>query len=566
MIILNLLLGLYFLVTGGAPSPAASAAAPIREVVSNGTHDAGVGSNNLGALLLFAGLSGLLSGALEGDMFKRIGFLLGPVPGATMSFISFWAILAIFLGSSAVRVLPRLKLFGIKGAFLLAFAYYVGIWALRDEVIVNYLPINLFGLLKFTGMFVFPPYLLISLLLPWVCNHIQAERRHLGIAYGLNTVAFCAGLLAFTAVAPRVNIFYSTKLFILLFAVATLMLMLLSNQRRVSWFVVAGASAALILGVVLIPHTFDRSYFRPGSDPSRKIIRALRSNGAHTTYVVESGDTNYRLSLFFGSHSMSDTGLVAQTYMRLMAHLPLLSQDNPQRALLICYGVGNTASAIAAHSSIRQIDVVDLNYSVFQTAPEFALTNNDVHRDPRLRMINDDGRGFLRLTDEKYDLITSEPPPPMVEGVYRLYSHEYYEAALARLTQDGIMTQWLPTSSLSQEGTDLIVSTFLDIFPYTLLFRGWEYRGNRGSELLLAGSHKPIDTDKIIRNFHRDQAVVDDLAKVGVRSGMDIVLRIQANEKQLAKSYANVGILSDQHNDLEHSLINPTLPRPTVRW
>ena len=42
------------------------------------------------------------------------------------------------------------------------------------------------------------------------------------------------GRVRLIAVAPRVNIFYSTKLFILLFAVAVLMLMLLSNQRRVS--------------------------------------------------------------------------------------------------------------------------------------------------------------------------------------------------------------------------------------------------------------------------------------------------------------------------------------------
>ena len=66
-------------------------------------------------------------------------------------------------------------------------------------------------------------------------------------------------------------------------------------------------------------------------------------------------------------------------------------------------------------------------------APAFAEHHGFVHLDPRLRMINDDGRNFLALSNETYDLITSEPPPPMAGGVYRLYSREYYEQVLAHL-------------------------------------------------------------------------------------------------------------------------------------
>ena len=102
-----------------------------------------------------------------------------------------------------------------------------------------------------------------------------------------------------------------------------------------------------------------------------------------------------------------------------------------KEALLICFGAGNTAAAIAAHDDIvRRIDIVDLNDKVFETAAEFSDTNNEVYRDPRVRLIHDDGRNFLNVTDQTYDLITSEPPPPLAAGVYRLYSREYYEAAL----------------------------------------------------------------------------------------------------------------------------------------
>src|SRR5262249_32498279 len=152
------------------------------------------------------------------------------------------------------------------------------------------------------------------------------------------------------------------------------------------------------------------------------------------TYVVMQPSVR---ALYFENVHMSDTSNAARTYMGLMAHLPLLAQARPERALLICYGVGNTASAILAHDTISSVDVVDLSRSVFATAPVFAETNGNAHRDPRVRFIHDDGRSFLRRTDARYDLITSEPPPPLHVGVYRLYSREYYQQARAHLTPGG---------------------------------------------------------------------------------------------------------------------------------
>ena len=58
--------------------------------------------------MAWAVISGLLTGALEADLFKRLHFL-GCTTAASMSLISFWAILAIFLASWTVRLTPRLR-------------------------------------------------------------------------------------------------------------------------------------------------------------------------------------------------------------------------------------------------------------------------------------------------------------------------------------------------------------------------------------------------------------------------------------------------------------------------
>jgi len=269
----------------------------------------------------------------------------------------------------------------------------------------------------------------------------------------------------------------------------------------------------------------------------------MKSNGAVTSFVVTGGSFK---SLFFGNTSMSGTAHVGQAYMRLMAHFPLLAQENPTKALLICFGVGNTASAIAKHDTISQIDIVDLNINVFETAPEFSATNHDVIEDPRVRLINDDGRSYLNVSEDRYDLITSEPPPPMAAGVYRLYSHEYYEDVLDHLTPSGVMTQWLPYYQMPPEAVARVVNTFIDVFPHALLFVGAE------EELILVGGSQPLNLDLIGERFSASPAVVEDLRSIVVSEPVDLYARLIQTDTELRENYEGSGFISDENNTLEH--------------
>jgi len=576
----NVLLGAFFLLRGGAGKEPLPGAIFPGEKETAPVAGGFPSSSSFLALVTCAILSGFLAGALEGDMFKRIVFV-APNSSAVLSFISFWAILAIFLASALVRALPRLELRHIKIAFALVFVVYAVTWRfvypliswmarigapdlaqvsperrlLLQESVIDF-PTSLLQLLLFVGIFVFPSYLLVSLLLPWVCNRLQAARRHLGLVYGLNTVAFCLGVMMFTWVAPRVSIFYSMKLMIVFLGVGALVLAFVSETRGLPLRIPIGATVVLGVAALLLPRGFDAADVIPGSPAALYPVRALASNAAHTTYVVEDplGDR-----LYFDNYSMSATDRASSTYMRLMAHFPLLCQESPRRALLICFGVGNTASAIASHQGMTAIDVVDLNDKVITTAPEFSRVNREVYKDPRLRFIHDDGRNFLRLTDERYDLITSEPPPPMHIGVYRLYSREYYQQVRDHLTASGMMTQWLPTFQMPREAVELAVSTFLDVFPHTLLFSG-----NR-LNFILVGSPAPLDVTRIERRFDAEPAAIRDLRAHGVRRPLDLLARIVQTDGELRRRYGGRGLISDQSNALEHLFTRP-LEAPVIAY
>jgi spermidine synthase len=556
-IAVNASIGLCFLAVnrGGRPL-ARSAPEPAGEFAPVAT--------GIAVLIAGAAIGGLVTGVVEADVFKHIRYTSFR-SAAAMPLISFWAIVAIFIASWTVRVLPRLGLRAVAILYAVAVVYYALIWRyalpLEDAIMqwqnpdfeleiasdqIAFLGFYVRhsgpgGLLLFLGLTIFPPFYLFSLLLPTVCNRLQGAHQHLGRAYGLNTVAFCVGMLAFTWIAPLVNAFYAFKLALVVLGASTgLLLLLRERETRFRWWKPALAAAVVVAGGFFTPSDFDRSLFRPEDPAASGRIRALRSNGDTTTFVVtdREGDD----SLYFDNFNMSGTGIVGQRYMRLMAHFPLLAQPDPRSAAVICFGVGNTASAIALHDTIERIDIIDLNDQVFRTAPEFSATHHSVHRDPRVRFIHDDGRNFLALTDQRYDLITSEPPPPTHEGVYRLYSAEYYAAVIDRLTPQGMMSQWLPTRQMPNQSIQLAVTTFVEAFPHSLLFVGHRH------DFILVGSLEPIDLRTLERRFETaSPALRNELAALDVYRPINLLARVVKSEQRA--EYGGLATISDERRD-----------------
>jgi len=167
-------------------------------------------------------------------------------------------------------------------------------------------------------------------------------------------------------------------------------------------------------------------------------------------------------------------------------------------------------------------------------------------------MIHDDGRNFLNLTDRNYDLITSEPPPPIHDGVYRLYSKEYYEAVLAHLTPQGLMTQWLPLRQMPPPAVDLAISTFVSVFPDTLLFVGSD------EDFILLGSKSKIDLRNLEKRFDQSNRAGQDLRGILVPQSVNLITRIVKSDHTLRDQYQGHPVVSDLRNDFAYLFNDPT--------
>lgn len=157
---------------------------------------------------------------------------------------------------------------------------------------------------------------------------------------------------------------------------------------------------------------------------------------------------------------------------RRMGHLSVLLHPHPKRVLLIGLGTGATAGAVSLHHDLRQIEVVEIAPEVVEAARLFADENHRLHENPRVRIVVDDGRRYLKTSREVCDLIIADLFLPWQAGDGNLYTLEHYSLARTKLAPGGMFVQWLPLYQLSVEHLGIIAKTFRSVFPQTDLWLG----------------------------------------------------------------------------------------------
>jgi hypothetical protein len=154
--------------------------------------------------------------------------------------------------------------------------------------------------------------------------------------------------------------------------------------------------------------------------------------------------------------------------MAWMGRLPMLFHPSPRRALVICFGTGQTANAVRREGPVS-LDIIELSPAVIRAAPLFR-SNEAVLDDPRTHLHLMDGRAWLRRTSARYDVVTLEPMAPYFAGTNALYSLEFYQLVARRLEPGGVVAQWLPVHIVTPDDAAAITRTFQEVFPQTWLW------------------------------------------------------------------------------------------------
>jgi spermidine synthase len=197
-----------------------------------------------------------------------------------------------------------------------------------------------------------------------------------------------------------------------------------------------------------------------------------------------------------------------------------LLHPNPRSSMVIGLGAGGTAGWLGAVPTMERTDVVELEPLILRVARDCAAVNRNVMANPRVHVSIGDAREVLLVSNERYDLIFSEPSNPYRAGVASLFTREFYGAIARRLTPDGIFLQWVQAYEIDGPTLQTIYATLRTTFPEILTWQVSEY------DLLLLATRKPValDADELRRR----------LAEEPYRSGMRVTWRVADLEGFLA--------------------------------
>jgi spermidine synthase len=286
-------------------------------------------------------------------------------------------------------------------------------------------------------------------------------------------------------------------------------------QSRARRGALAAAAAAMVATLALPPDYLARQLAEARGG---ELVYHEASAGGSVAVIAQGARRNSFHRLYIQGVSNSGDSLPSIRYMRLQALLPLIiHRGQPRSALVIGLGTGITAGSLLEYPGLETRVCAELLPAVVHAASHFS-GNFGAASNPALEIRLADGRRELARSEQRYDLITLEPPPPSAAGVVNLYSRDFYRLAARRLRPGGLFAQWLPLATQTDDDTRSLVRSFLDVFPYATLWT------TELHETLLVGSLTPIELDAVsIQRRFAQPAVAAALAEAGVGSAAALV-------------------------------------------
>ena len=469
-----------------------------------------------------------------------------------------WALGLVEGGIALVTLVSISRVNGLPSAFLDGLIAHGFTW---DSYMVQKLLIAA-GIL-------FPVSFLFGATFPIVARiEVSMEDRigsQVGVLYAFNTLGAIAGsLLSGFVLLPALGLQRSLTLVALL-ALALGVLLVLVRPRGTPLLprLAAGVLlAALGIGAALLTPPWDQKilsagvYFRPGTylspDNKHNLIDQALGDLKVLDYIEGVTETAAVVQTPYGRMFLVDgkveaaTDLVDMRLQRLQGHLPMLLAPRHGKAINIGLGCGITLGSLKVHP-LKELQCVELEKDIQRTAKYFAEQNHHVLDNRRLKIIINDGRNHLLLTDQKYDVITSDPFEPLVGGAASLYTEDHFRNGKARLTEGGIFCQYLPMYQLSPEDYRMIVRTFCRVYPHVTFWY-------TGTDTILVGSQTPqkISLAELSSRMAIPE-VKESLADIGITDPVQLLQTFVCDPGKLPEISGRGRVNTDRHPYVEFS-------------
>lgn len=299
----------------------------------------------------------------------------------------------------------------------------------------------------------------------------------LGFANSLGAAA--GATLAGFALLPAVGL--GRALLVLAALHAALAAWATSRRARLA----VALAGLVVLGAAVVGSPQPGTVLPPSVALGARHLVAIDESAAGTV-VVADGPHGER-DMWVDDNAAIGTSYDAVKVVRMLGLLPAVLHPAPRRVLVIGFGAGVTTATVAASPAVRELDVAEIVPAVIRAAPFFEGINRGVLADPRVRVVANDGRNHLLLTERPYDVITCDPIHPLY-GSAPLYSEDFFQLARDRLAPGGVMLQYLPLHRLPSRELRRTLAGFQAAFPTAWVAFGLGHA-------VLVGSAGPLELD-----------------------------------------------------------------------
>jgi spermidine synthase len=375
--------------------------------------------------------------------------------------------------------------------------------------------------------------------------------RTAGRIYAANTLGGIVGALLVSLWMIPAFGSSQTERVLLVTALLSGLVALLPAMKR-SFGAWAALAACLMVGALLtwdidpIPGDLIAYGRRMGVNAGQSTI--LYTKEGRNSSVAISQWNNGAIYVNVNGHVEATTEVYDMKLQRMVGHLPALLHPNPKSVLGIGFGAGVSAGTFTRYPGIQKITVCEIEPVIPPASTRFfGAQDYRVALNPRTHIVFDDARHYLMTTNEKFDVIASDPLDVFVKGTAALYSIEYFQAVRRHLNPGGMFSLYVPLYETDEPTIRSELKTFFDVFPYGSVWAN--LRDGEGYDMVFMGQAEPlkIDLDRVQARYGlpEHEPVRQSLQEIGVENLFDLFSTYSGSASDLAPYVRGADVNTD---------------------
>jgi spermidine synthase len=191
---------------------------------------------------------------------------------------------------------------------------------------------------------------------------------------------------------------------------------------------IAGALAGAVLAAAVLVDLDGVS--TAWQYPRQHIV--ARANSPYGKLLVTESDGQ----LDFIENGVPLTSTRDDQHVEEAVHYAMAQRPHARKVLLVGGGISGTARELLKYN-VSRVDYVELDPLILEFGRKFlpeSLADN------RIKIINTDGRLFVRQTAEKYDVVIVDVPEPSTAQLNRFFTVEFLAEVKRALSSDGVVS------------------------------------------------------------------------------------------------------------------------------